>query len=98
MKLNPSSKKAAWILATAALVNMAAWAADIEYPGYVKVENFDQIAGDPVVNLLNAAKYTNNQPDSITFLSTLYWARNPAADNYGSRISGFITPTETAEY
>lgn len=90
--------KAAWLVAAATMLNVAAWAADIEYPGFIKVENFDNIAGDPVENLLAAAKYTNNQPDSVTFLNSLYWARNPAQDNYGSRITGFITPAETAAY
>lgn len=90
--------KAAWLVAAAVMLNVTAWAANIEYPGYVKVENFDNIAGDPVANLLAAAKYTNNQPDSVTFLNSLYWSRNPSADNYGSRITGFITPSETAEY
>ncbi len=98
MKIKLTPMKAAWIVAAAVTLNVSAWAADIEYPGYIKVENFDNIGGDPVANLLAAAKYTNNQPDSVTFLSSLYWARNPAQDAYGSRITGFITPAETAAY
>lgn len=98
MKTRLSRIQVSVVIAGAMLLNVASWAADIEYPGFIKVENFDQIAGDPVANLLAAAKYTNNLPDSVTFLSTLYWARNPAADNYGSRITGFITPQETAAY
>jgi hypothetical protein len=80
------------------LFNMAASAADIEYPGYVKVENFDQIGGGSIADLTQAAKYINNQPDSISFLNSLYYSRTPGVDNYGSRISGYLIPTETAEY
>lgn len=97
MKKRLSQIKTVWIITIAMMLNGAAtWA--IEYPGYIKVENFDNIAGDAVAGMLTAAKYTNNQPDSVTFLSSLYWSRNPAADNYGSRISGFLTPSETAAY
>ena len=93
MKILPAIVSACILLPSA-----AAWAAQIEYPGYVKVENFDNIAGDAVGGLLTAAKYTNNLPDSVTFLNSLYWSRNPSADNYGSRISGFLIPSETSEY
>lgn len=77
------------------LIGVAAWAAD--YPGYVKVENFDGISGG-IAGLKAAAKYINNQPDSVTFVNSLYYSRSPAADNYGSRISGFIIPSETSDY
>jgi len=78
------------------LISVAARAAS--YPGWVKVENFDGITGGNVADLKAAAKYTNNQPDSVTFINSLYYSRTPGAENYGSRISGFITPNETADY
>lgn len=79
----------------AVLVTAVAWAAD--YPGYVKVENFDNITGG-IAGLMASAKFTNNQPDSVTFVNSLYYSRNPGVDNYGSRLSGFIVPQETADY
>lgn len=88
--------KAAWIVAAAVILNVAAWAS--EYPGFAKVENFDAINGGNIANLTGAAKYTANQPDSITFVDSLYYSRNPGVDNYGSRISGVLIPQENAEY
>jgi len=93
------SLRASWMVMTAAgvlLFSGAASAAD--FPGYAKVENFDAITGGNVANLTAAAKYINNQPDFVTFVDNLYYSRAPGADNYGTRISGFLTPTETAEY
>ena len=78
------------------LFSAAAWADD--FPGYAKVENFDGINGGNVADLRAAAKYTNNQPDFVTFVDSLFYSRTPGVDNYGSRISGFLTPTETADY
>lgn len=79
----------------AALLGAVAWAS--EYPGYVKVENFDGVTGG-IAGLQASPKYTNNQPDSVTFVSSLYYSRNPGADNYGSRLSGYLIPAETATY
>ena len=89
--------KAGWLVTAAGgvLLSAATWAAD--YPGYVKVENFDGVTGG-IAGLKAAAKFTNNQPDSVTFVNSLYYSRNHGADNYGSRVSGFITPAETADY
>ncbi len=97
MKTTLSSVKAGCLAATAAAVlfSVAAWAAD--YPGYIKVENFDGITAS-LAGLKSAAKFTNNQPDSVLFTNSLFYSRNPAVDNHGSRISGFLTPTETADY
>src|SRR5262245_44497956 len=92
------NRKAGWVAACAMILSVAAWAADKTYPGYVKLENFDAITGGNVSDLTGNIKYITNQPDSINFLQTLFYSRAPAADNYGSRISGFITPTESAEY
>lgn len=92
-----SSIKTGWLVtaAGAVLLSATAWAAD--YPGYVKVENFDGVTGG-IAGLQASSKFINNQPDSITFVNSLYYSRNPGADNYGSRLSGFIIPQETADY
>jgi hypothetical protein len=98
MKNMLPSVKVVWLAATAGLLlSGTAWAADIDYPGYVKVENFDGITGG-IAGLRASAKFTNNQPDSVTFINSLYYSRNPGADNYGSRVSGYIVPPETAAY
>ena len=89
--------KVGWIIAAAVILNVAARAADVDYPGFAKVENFDGINGGDIASLRAATKYPN-QPDSITFVNSLYYSRNPGADNYGSRISGYLIPQETAEY
>jgi len=86
------------MVTTAAGILFSAAASAADFPGYAKVEDFDGINGGNVANLTAAAKYINNQPDSVTFVDSLYYSRTPAADNYGTRISGFLTPTETAEY
>src|SRR6476660_666444 len=69
------------VLCTAALAD--------EFPGYAKVENFDAVSGGNVADLQAAFKYTNNLPDSVTFVDSLYYSRSPGADTYGDRISGF---------
>ncbi len=94
-----SSIKAGWQATTAAgiLFGMAAWAAN--YPGYVKVENFDNINGGNVADLTASTKYASNEWDSVILTNaSLYYSRVPGADNYGSRISGYIIPQETADY
>jgi hypothetical protein len=78
------------------MFQLAASAAD--FPGYAKVEIFDGVGGGNIANLTAAPKYTNNQPDFVTFTDSLYYSRTPGADNWGARISGLLTPTETAEY
>jgi len=98
MKNSILSLRAGWTVTTAAGMLFTAVASAADFPGYAKVENFDGINGGNIANLTAAAKYTNNQPDSVTFVDSLYYSRTPGADNYGTRISGFLTPTETAEY
>ena len=98
MKISlPSTSRPGWLAATLApiLLSMAVGAAD--YQGWVKVENFDNVTGG-IAGLQSNPKFTNNQPDSVTFVDTLFYSRTPGADNYGSRVSGYITPTETAAY
>jgi hypothetical protein len=100
MKLNVSPIKTTWLVATALTLNVTAWAANIDYPGYLKVENFDSIppGNNNVTALTTFPKYIANTPDSITFVPTAHWQRNPSADDYGSRVSGWLIPTETADY
>ncbi len=92
-----SPNKAGLLVAIAGGVLLSATAWSAEYPGYAKVENFDNVTGG-IAGLQASAKFINNQPDSVTFISSLYYSRTPGADNYGSRISGFIVPHETADY
>ncbi len=79
------------VISACFLLNVAAWAA--EYPGFAKVENFDAITGGNVANLTAAAKYTNNQPDSIRFLTSLYYSRSPGADSAVQVMGAPKTPT-----
>lgn len=97
MKINVLSRSTRrWFAAIAggALFGMAASAAD--YPGWIKIEIYTPINGG-VAGVKERIR-TNNFPDLVTFVDRLYWSRSPAADNYGARLSGFITPTETADY
>ena len=98
MKNSILSLRATWVVTTAAGVLFSSAASAADFPGYAKVENFDAVNGGNIANLTAAAKYINNQPDSVTFIDSFYYSRTPGADNYGTRISGFLTPTETAEY
>src|SRR5512138_2877756 len=91
----PLTKRTGFVLATVGVLLSAASAAD--YPGYVKVENFDNVTGG-IAGLQASPKFVNNQPDSIIFVNSLYYSRSPNVDNHGSRLSGFITPLETADY
>ena len=90
-----SPTKTAWLVAASGvLLSTAAWAAD--YPGWAKVEIYEPINGG--IAGVQSRIATNNFPDGVTFVNSLFWSRNPAADNYGARISGFLTPAETADY
>ena len=101
-KLVQTPLKTALGAATALLIALSASAA--EYQGYFKVEHFDDITGGAIANLTGAAKYIANEPDSTLFMpidataTGLFYSRSPGEDNYGARISGYLTPTETAEY
>jgi hypothetical protein len=80
------------------LLNAAAWAAVIEYPGYVKVENWDNVTGgNNVIALQNDPRYPNS-PSSTTFEGDLQWERPGGFNDYGSKVSGYLTPPETTNY
>ncbi|MBI4658882.1 MAG: hypothetical protein HY735_08565 [Verrucomicrobia bacterium] len=72
----------------------------VETKGYLKFEAWGGITGTPVDNLLNDARYPAT-PDFISLVSS-FNTRTAYADdsheNYGGKMSGWITPTETADY
>jgi hypothetical protein len=80
--LNPI--KAGWLATTAAGMLLSTAALADDYQGWVKVEIFEGVTGG-IAGLQSNAKFTNNQPDSVTFINSLYYSRTPAADNYGAR-------------
>jgi hypothetical protein len=91
--------KSKWLVATmAALLGLSSHAADITYEGMAKVERFDNVTGG-LNGLITNPKYTGNQPDNIKFLSSgLFYDLEGALDGFGARITGWITPTEDADY
>lgn len=82
----------------AALLSASAWAATINYPAFVKVERFDGNGSLPA--LVANTKFINNTPDNVKFLSAggHYNLEPDSLDNFGARITGYITPTEEADY
>jgi hypothetical protein len=81
-------------------------AADASVLGTVKVEIFDGIGGTAVADLTSSAKFAANTPDRAAYVPTLQagnangtagW-NGSYGDNYGLRMTGVITPLETAEY
>lgn len=66
-------------------------------PGIMKVEFFTGLDGVDIFTLLDADKYINNQPDAVQYV-TSFISPNGYGDNYGARVSGFITPSESGDY
>lgn len=64
--------------------------------GVLKWEAYNGIGGTGIDALTGDAKY----PDSADEVRVIGSAEGPTGygDNYGARISGFVTPTETADY
>ena len=91
--------KAKWLLpVVAALLGLSSQAADITYEGMAKVERFDNVTGG-LNGLIADPRYTGNQPSNIKFLSAgLFYDLEGALDGFGARITGWITPTEDADY
>ena len=91
--------KAKWLFAVvAALLGLSSHAADITYEGMAKVERFDNVTGG-LNGLIADPRYTGNQPSNIKFLSAgLFYDLEGALDGFGARITGWITPTEDADY
>src|SRR6185503_19511552 len=55
------------------------------------------VAGGTLTNLTNSAKFTNNQPDLVTY-PTLFEAPVDFANDYGSQLRGYVTPPVTGNY
>lgn len=67
-----------------------------EATGYVRREQYNDIGGGNVGNLTGNAKYPNF-PDIVAF-ETLVETPTGLREDFGQRLSGYITPTETAAY
>lgn len=65
-------------------------------PGVVKFEAWKGIGSTAVTALLDDPHY-QDPPDDVRLLSAID-TPNGYADNYGARVSGFIIPTESAQY
>lgn len=65
-------------------------------PGVMKWEAYTGIGGTSVDALLNEAKYPDS-PDVVRIVGA-YEGPGSFGDNYGARLSGFITPLETGNY
>lgn len=63
--------------------------------GFVLFERYDGIGGTAVAELTGNAKYPNS-PDATGYLTSMSF--EPNLDNYGVRISGYITPATTGNY
>jgi hypothetical protein len=69
-------------------------------PGFLKFEVYTNIAGTAVADLTASPDYPGS-PGRVFYMPsfdtrTVY--PNDSHENYGGRLSGFITPTETADY
>jgi hypothetical protein len=69
--------------------------------GGLRMEIFTDIAGTTIGDLMGADKYINNAPDITAY--TRQFSSRPVygggvLDNYGGRLSGWIIPTESADY
>ncbi len=65
-------------------------------PGKLFVERWFGISGSNVTDLTSHANYPNS-PDELDYI-TLFQGPNGYADNYGTRVRGFIIPSETGTY
>lgn len=81
-------------------VSVFAQGAPVSIPGLLKFEAYPNITGNAVQGLLDDPTYPNSPAEVLYAASfdsrTVY--PTDSHDNYGARLSGFITPTETAQY
>src|SRR6185503_1069937 len=75
-------------------------ATPIIVPSFLKFEVYTNIAGTTVADLTASPSFPNS-PGRVFYMPsfdtrTVY--RDDSHDNYGGRISGFVTPTESASY
>lgn len=66
-------------------------------PSFSKLEFFTGIPGSEVFDLQQSEKFINNTPDVVTWVGALN-TPNGWGDNYGARLSGWITPKVTGNY
>ncbi|NJN34200.1 MAG: hypothetical protein HC817_08075, partial [Saprospiraceae bacterium] len=65
--------------------------------GSLLFERYDAIGGSAVSNLTSAAAYPNS-PSSSTFINQFTFTSSPNQENYGSRVTGYIRPSESGSY
>ncbi|MBN9690153.1 MAG: Ig-like domain-containing protein [Verrucomicrobia bacterium] len=70
---------------------------EVPSPGFAKIEFFTGITGTAVSALTDSEKFINNTPDVVSLIPGLD-TPNGWGDNYGARVSGWITPTTTGNY
>jgi hypothetical protein len=68
-----------------------------EGTGYVRREQYNDIGGGRIGDLTGNAKFVNNFPDVVAYSRDI---QTPTGirDDFGQRLTGFITPAETADY
>ncbi len=101
-KLTVNNVKDTSTAANAILPNSAqSFVAFVTLKGGLKFEAFFDISGAAIQALLDDPKFQANTPDLVAyttqFTSRLVFA-DSAHENYGGRISGWLVPTETAQY
>jgi len=100
--MNASTAKLAPLLSALSLLlgTTIAHSTPILVPGFLKFEVYTNIAGGAVADLEASPSYPAS-PGRVFYMPsfntrTVY--PDDSHDNYGGRISGFITPTESADY
>jgi len=66
--------------------------------GWVTKEVYFAIPGTSVFDLQNDPRYLARRPDRLEFVRGFQLNADPQTDNYGARLSGFFTPTQTGNY
>jgi len=99
-----SGNKSAWVPATAMSVKTVADAPEPNYAGVKIYGTTDNpISGTAVNALLSDSRYPD-QPDRVERLNGMWMSFGEPifgetfGENYGARLAGTITPTETAQY
>src|SRR5262245_61813451 len=94
--MTPKLKFTLAIIAATALVPPALKAQELFTPGFVKSEVYTNITGTLVDDLRADPNYPAS-PGSTGYVVGLEAPLN-AGDNYGIRLSGFVTPPTTGNY
>ena len=69
----------------------------LQVDGIIERRVFLNINGGAVADLTNAAKFMNNQPDQVTYPTSLEGPVN-FADNYGTQFRGYVTAPASGDY